>query len=130
VLGPAALGSIREEAGNEGALHEKQDDAACDVPLVLVPRRRGPEPDHAARGEPPLVESPALELAPVEQIGKRPGLDDGNPRGGLPAKDPQAELRGVAAVLVEAVDVPTDRPQADVLVERHVDRSVGGSDDP
>jgi hypothetical protein len=36
-LGAAALDAMHDEAGDEGALHQEQDGATRDVPLVLVP---------------------------------------------------------------------------------------------
>ena len=70
---------------------------------------------------------PPLELAPVEQIGVGLGLGDLNARGSLSAKDPDADLRRMPAVFVDAVDVPADHAPTDVLVQRHVDGNVGRS---
>ena len=86
-LRPPALGAAREQADDEGALHDEQRGAARDVPLVEVPGRRRPETDDAARGQPSLVESPAPELPPVEHVPVVCGLDDGNGLGSFPAED-------------------------------------------
>src|SRR5207249_3584765 len=82
-----ALGAAGEQADDEGALHDEHGGAARDVPLIEVPGRRRPETDDAARGQPSLVESPALELSPVEHVLVVCGLDDGNGLGILPAED-------------------------------------------
>src|SRR5262249_41290130 len=129
VLRPPALGAARKKAHDEAALHEEQSGAARDVPLVEVPGRRRPKADDAAHRQPSLVESPALELPPVEHVPVGSGLDDGNALGTLSAEDSQPDLRSLTPVCVETIDVAAHRSPTEELVQRHIAGSVGGPSD-
>ena len=65
-LGADALSPRDEQGPDQECLADEEGQGAQDRPPVLRPQRLLAEQYHAARGQPRLVDSPALELPPVE----------------------------------------------------------------
>ena len=124
-VGAPALRQAHQQRHQQRALQENEGDARDDIPLVGIPQRRGAELYRAPRRQPLLVDPPALQLPPVEDILVIVSLQRWNGGRRLAAEDAQADFGRVPPVVGDAVDMPAERSETDVLIERHVDRGAG-----
>src|SRR5438874_11252956 len=65
-LGLATVAPLDEQRADEAGLEGDQAERGRGVPAILLPQRRLRVEHLAAAGQPPLVESPARQLAAVE----------------------------------------------------------------